>query len=298
MQHITFDKNNTFDFLKIDQNILVYSSLKGFYQKEKSEGFAVRYVVEGVEHYNFYGQYYPVKTSQYLLSNATQEGYAEIDDKKQVLGICLSIDPNLISEVVASFYRPDTPYTNNDLGTFFSTSHFLENKYNTNQTVLGQFLEAFHRTMQRNEMDENEITTDFFYAVSEKIVADNIPIFKQLHAIPSIKSDTKKDLLRRIIKGKDFIDATFSMPLSIDLIAKEACMSEYHFFRLFKSVVGISPHQYILKKRLEFARNILKQDKMAVSVAAYDSGFSDIFAFSKAFKRHFGYAPSTLLKSI
>jgi AraC family transcriptional regulator len=297
VQRIIFDSNNTFDVIKVNKNLLVYSALKGFYQKEKSDCFVIRYVIEGTEHYHFNGHYYPVKKGQYLLSNATQEGDAEIDNTQKVLGICLGIEPDLIAEVVASVCSPDTPFTDNELGAFFKTSHFLENKYNTTETHLGQFLETINHYMQNNAFGQIEVSPEFFYTISEKIVADQIPIFKQLQAIPSIKSDTKKDLFRRIAKGKDFIDASFLLPLTIELIAKEACMSEYHFFRLFKSIVGISPHQYILKKRLEFAKNILKQDKTAVSIAAYDSGFSDIHAFSKAFKKHFGYSPSTISRS-
>jgi AraC family transcriptional regulator len=296
MQRIIFDDNNTFDYIRLDKNLLVYSDLKGFYKKEKSDGFAIRYVMQGVEHYNLNEQYYPVKPGQYLLSNATQEGYVEIDTKQKTLGICLSIDPDLIAEVVASVYHPDTPFSNNELGAFFNTSHFLENKYDTDQTYLGQFLKTLYQKIQNQELNQLNLTAEFFYTISEKIVADHIPIFKQLQGIPSIKTDTKKDLYRRISKGKAYIDASFPKQLTIETIAKEACMSEYHFFRLFKNIIGLSPHQYILKKRLEFAYTVLKQDKMAVSNAAYDSGFSDIHTFSKAFKKHFGYVPSALLK--
>ena len=291
MHHLS-DSCNSIDTFELNKNVVVFSAVKTFYHRTKSEGFAVRYVVNGVEHYNLNGQAYPVEGGSYLLSNATQEGFIEVDSDRQVCGICLNIMPELLSEVVATMQRPDTAFSDVALGEFFSSAYFLENKYVAQQTQLGKMLSD----LQPHLFAQSDFNMEFFYTLSEKIIADQIPIFKQLQAIPSIKSSTRKELYRHVLKGKDFIDATFLMPTTIEKIAREACLSEYHFFRLFKSIFNVSPHQYILKKRLEYAQNILIQDKIAVSVAAYDSGFSDIYTFSKAFKKHFGHAPSTLLK--
>ncbi len=287
---------NKLDSIKYDENILVYSSLKEFYHPVKSQGFAVKYVLEGVERYTLNGRKYDIKAGKYLLSNATTEGYVEIESHKSVKGICINITPEVLSEVAATVCRPDTPFSDIEMGQFFSSALFLENCYDAQRTNLGYLLHEMGKAMDGNDLLKIDLNMEFFYTISEKIIADQIPIFKQLQAIPSIKSVTKKELFRCISKGKEYIDAHFFMPLTIEAIAKEVCMSEYHFFRLFKSVYGVSPHQYILKKRLELGQNILIQDKYSISDAAYESGFSDIFAFSKAFKKHFGYSPSSLLK--
>jgi AraC-like DNA-binding protein len=161
---------------------------------------------------------------------------------------------------------------------------------------LGRFLlELAVHSWGRN-LDEGNFNIEFFYACSEKIIADQIPIFKQLQSIPTVKATTKKELYRRISKGKEFIDAYFLSPLTVGTVAKAACMSEYHFFRIFKSVFNLSPNQYLIQKRLEYGLSILQQDKNSVSIAAIEAGFSDIHAFSKAFKMHFGYSPSAVMK--
>jgi AraC family transcriptional regulator len=296
MNYISDDNIIKLDVLEQDNNRAVFSTLKEFNQPVKSQGFAVKYVVDGIERYTLNGEEYSVGTGQYLLLNATIEGHVEIESRKAVKGICLNIVPELLSDVVATIHRPDAAFSDRELGQFFSSSHFLEKLYDAKQTHLGQLLRDMDLSIQNNNLNTEDLTIEFFYTLSEKIIADQIPIFRQLQAIPSIKSTTKKDLYRRIAKGKEFIDASFSTPLTIESVAKEACMSEYHFFRLFKSIFGVSPHQYILKKRLEYGKNILRQDKYCVSDAAFEAGFSDIYTFSKAFKKHFGYAPSSLLK--
>jgi AraC family transcriptional regulator len=278
------------------KNVIVYSSLKEFYQPIKSNGFDIKYVIEGVEKYTLNGQGYTLGAGQYLLSNATHEGHIEVESKTPVTGVCINIEPEVLSEVIASHRMPDTAYSDKALGQFFHTDHFLEHIYEAKSSNLGQILRGVCLTLKNNLADKNEWDKAFFYTLSEKILADQIPVFKQLQNIPSIKSSTKKDLYKRISKGKDFIDNSFSSPLTIEAVAKAACMSEYHFFRLFKANFGLSPHQYILKKRLEYGFSILQQDKYAVSEAAFESGFSDIYSFSKAFKKHFGCMPSVLNK--
>jgi AraC family transcriptional regulator len=281
---------------EVNKNFIDFSAHKEFYVPIKGKGFSIKHVVEGIERYTLNGQKYAVTEGSYLLSNETNEGFAEIKSDTFVKGICININPELLSEMVASQCSPNTAFPDKAFGNFFSSAHFLENQYAAQDTQLGQLLLAIGNGLQKNQLSTADINIEFFYALSEKIIADHTPIFKQLHTIPSIKSSTKKDLFRRISKGKDCIDATFSSPLTIESIAKEACMSEYHFFRLFKSAFGVSPHQYILKKRLARGYAVLLQDKDSVSTAAFESSFSDIHAFSKAFKKYYGFAPSTLLK--
>jgi len=78
----------------------------------------------------------------------------------------------------------------------------------------------------------------------------------------------------------------------IRTIAIESNMSEFHFFRCFKNVLGITPYQYLLEKRLQHSYSLLKQKELLISTIAKECGFPDVFTFSKAFKRKYGLSPS------
>jgi AraC family transcriptional regulator len=290
-EHLTIGK-----LIEVNKNFIDFSAHKAYYSPIKANGFSIKHVVEGIERYTLNGEKYHVEAGNYLLSNETSEGIVEIESATLVKGICINIRPELLSEMVASHCSPNTAFPDKIFGDFFSSAQFLENKYSAQTTQLGQLLLSISNGMQTNALNQVELNIEFFYALSEKIIADHTPIFQQLHNIPSIKSSTKKDLFKRIYKGKDYIDAVYSSPITVESIAKEACMSEYHFFRLFKATFGETPHQYMVKKRLEQGYAVLLKDKDSVTNAAFESGFSDIHAFSKAFKKHFGIAPSTLRK--
>lgn len=91
------------------------------------------------------------------------------------------------------------------------------------------------------------------------------------------------------------INHNLGEPLSLDLLAEQFFVSKYHLIRQFKSYTGLTPHQYILKKRLMAARNLLQQNTSATQ-AAIQCGFSDYSHFSRSFREEYGMSPKAYLK--
>jgi len=112
--------------------------------------------------------------------------------------------------------------------------------------------------------------------------------------IQCVKTITRDDIFNKLVEGKMYMDRQFLSNPAIVKVAQHACLSKFHFCRQFKQVFGLSPYQYILKKRLMYALLLLQQTNMHLAQAASITGFSDIFTFSKAFKRQFNAAPSKL----
>jgi AraC family transcriptional regulator len=278
-----------------NKNTLNFSSLREFYQPVTCSGFAIKYVLEGMERYVINKQAYEVSEGRYLLLNGTKEGYVEIESSENAKGICINIDNSFVAEVVASLLQPDTAYADPALATFFYTDQFLENQYTAAYTQLGKTVAAIGKRACAGPFTEEEVNQELFYTLAENLVADQLTVFKQMQCIRTVKPATRSNLYRRVLVGKEFIDASFQTQLTIEQVAKEAAVSEYHFFRLFRTVFGMSPHQYILRKRLETGKRLL-HEQYPVSVAALECGFTDIHSFSKAFKHHFGVTPSSLLR--
>ena len=68
-------------------------------------------------------------------------------------------------------------------------------------------------------------------------------------------------LYRRIVQAKLFIDKFHSEKIDLNNIADEACFSKYHFIRLFKSIYGKTPNQYLKEARIENAKELIKNGK-------------------------------------
>lgn len=272
-------------------NVFNISSLKEFYRPVDSKGFAIKYVVSGLERYIIDNTAYTIGNGNYLLMSGEKNARVEIESPANVKGICVSIAPDVVSSTVASLCCADTAFPDEAFSAFFESNHFLENHYNALTTTLGSQIMQMGSSIVQGNFLEQYINEELFFNLSLHVVNDQVPVYKQLQNVRAVKAITRHDLYRRVIKGRDFIDSKFTEILSIPAIAREATMSDFHFFRLFKNVFGITPHQYILQKRLSKAAELLQQGK-SVSATALDCGFSDVFSFSKSFKKRFGYSPS------
>ena len=75
------------------------------------------------------------------------------------------------------------------------------------------------------------------------------------------------------------------------LLAREAGMSPYHFLRTFRQVAGVTPHQYVLRTRLNRAAVRLRTCGEPISAIAFDAGFGDLSTFNRRFRRLMGCSP-------
>jgi len=282
-------------------NAIDFSAFRELRAQLPFKNFSVKYVVEGCEHYTLNGRRYSVRAGQYLLANQFTEGFVEIESAQPVKGMCISLAPQLMMEAVASHLQPGTSHPDLALDRFFSTSDFLENQYVADRTSAGQMLRHIERYSpgwpnQTTLSAPAALTKEMCFDLAGRIVADHVPVFRQLQAIKSVKPATRKDLFRRIVSGKEYLDAHFAEPLDIATVARASCLSEYHFFRLFRAVHGMSPYQYVLRKRLEKAVARLREGRTSLAGIAEEFGFSDIHAFSKAFKNGMGVSPRAYLR--
>jgi AraC family transcriptional regulator len=96
---------------------------------------------------------------------------------------------------------------------------------------------------------------------------------------------------------KEYINDHLHQDLKLDEIAAIAQLSPYHFLRLFKQRIGITPHQYILQCRLNQAKHLLQHSNLSVAEIAIRTGFCDQSHLTRYFKRTTGVTPKQLLRS-
>ncbi len=102
----------------------------------------------------------------------------------------------------------------------------------------------------------------------------------------------KKYLYQRIVKAKNFIDKNYLKAIHLDKIYAEACFSKYHFIRLFKISYGISPHQYLIRKRINHAKNELRETEKPVFEIGQHVGFASPASFCHLFKKTTSLTPT------
>jgi AraC family transcriptional regulator len=109
---------------------------------------------------------------------------------------------------------------------------------------------------------------------------------------PPLIPDRQKSLyLPGIEETKIYLQQHLIEDITLEHAAAKACMSVYHFNRVFRRIVQMSPHQYLLQFRLQHARYLLKDTGESIQSVAYLCGFKSPHHFSHAFKAKTGLSP-------
>lgn len=96
---------------------------------------------------------------------------------------------------------------------------------------------------------------------------------------------------RRAVRAALWIEARSDEALSLADAAQAAALSPYHFLRSFAAVLGVTPHQYLVRCRLRKAAQLLADQERAVTDVALDVGFADLSNFVRSFRRAAGVSP-------
>ncbi|HEX8036739.1 MAG TPA: AraC family transcriptional regulator [Ktedonobacterales bacterium] len=97
---------------------------------------------------------------------------------------------------------------------------------------------------------------------------------------------------QQLQRVKDFVQAHLSQDLGLDALAKQTGFSSYHFARLFRQATGESPHQFVLRQRIEQAQRLLEKPDMPLAQVALAAGFAHQSHLAQHFKRQVGLTPS------
>lgn len=100
-------------------------------------------------------------------------------------------------------------------------------------------------------------------------------------------------LARHLLRVRDLIDRAYSEQLDIAALARSASVSPGYFSRSFKAAFGETPYQYLLSRRMERAKALLRDGELTVTDVCMAVGFTSLGSFSTAFRRFVGESPST-----
>jgi AraC family transcriptional regulator len=96
----------------------------------------------------------------------------------------------------------------------------------------------------------------------------------------------------RLRRVREYIEEHLADPLNLDQIAAVACLSPYHFSRSFKQAMGVGPHDYVVQRRIERARTLMRRTDHSLGAIAHEVGFTDQSHLTTVFRRKIGVTPA------
>lgn len=251
----------------------------------------IKYVLEGTEYYSMRGQNHGVREGEYLLLNENRRFGVELPyNPVAVRGFCISLSTELINDVEHCSTHSEEQLLDNPRSAAVSPTDFAE-LITPAGDVLGRFLGTVAKRLDAETGRVAENDQLLFTRIAEALLVSQRKLRTTVAPLAARRTITRVELYRRIERAKALMDEAPETVSSISVLAQEATLSEFHFMRCFRQLYGMSPHQYLIRRRIRKAEDLLRRS-FSVSEVALRCGFPDVPSFSKAFRKHSGCAPS------
>jgi AraC family transcriptional regulator len=283
-------------------NAILWGRARQYHVAEFPGPLSIKSVVRGSGIWETVDAERVVDSGSYLVLNAGRPYSITIDARDIVETFCLFFRPGFVEDVhrvessdpmvlldeplAAELPREKSAIANHKGSSrveFFETLH-------GHDALVSPLLKRMYARVKEGTATQ-EWLEDQFFAVAGALLRVRGRAGKQAARIPAKKSSTKLELYKRLLRGKDFLDSFHAEEVQLDEVARAACVSSYHFHRLFREVFGVTPNQYLQRKRLQRARELLKSTDRGVTEISLDVGFESSTSFSALFRRSFGYSP-------
>ncbi|MEQ9424569.1 MAG: AraC family transcriptional regulator [Cyclobacteriaceae bacterium] len=251
--------------LKNDGYTITWSNINPI-STQGQKSITIRYVASGREKVRIENCYYPLAANQYLIINP-----------KVVVNI--ANDNSSSQGVWVQVKFPDT-----------SDLSFFPGPYIASKSELGTLLSFIYSCRDNFPLDENLLAQQVIDSTlkKERIVQ------KRVNSIKASKYSTKSEIFKRLILAENYIELNLKRKITLPELCEVAGLSRFHFVRKFHEAYGASPHQFILRKKIYLAHNLIMNERKTISEIAHLCGFGDIHIFSKVFRKIQGYPPSML----
>ena len=277
----------------LTDNFVLHQKAKQYEWKGESL-LSIKTFSFGKAFYTIGARSYEVSEENYLVLDNCTSYRIEIDSAEPTEAFCVFFSQEFIRDASNTLTQSESALLELPEST---TNHFLfyERNYPHGDLLSGRL----KRSKQLYELLKHDSvwSQEFYFSVFHGLVATNAANRFIIDKIKQAKYSTRRELYKRICYAKDYIDACISQELTIEKLSNVALLSPTHLMRIFKSVFGLSPHQYIIKKRMDVAQALLKSTNLTISDIMMQAGYVSLSNFSWVFKCITGQSPSGFRKS-
>lgn len=278
-----------------DSDRVYYSELNEWFTDNAFRSFSLKYVKDRCIYYKTGSKRFPVNAGEFLLACKQPHVNAYFESKQLVKSICIDICPDTVAEAFTVMMAQDNLEFDNYLAGYFKTPEFFEAVCPVTAAPFGDKLNELAHWIETGQASRF-INKEWFLDLVEKIIFHEYGNYLALNNLQATRLETRKEILRRLRVAKQYMDNCFLDIDEIKQVAAASSLSEFHFFRSFRQAFGITPYQYLISKRLDLAKELIRMGELSVTEIASHCNFADVFTFSKAFKRQFGLAPSFVIQ--
>ena len=243
---------------------------------------------KGRAFYNVGAGNYSVDDSSYLIVNELQPYTITIDSETKIEPFIIFFASDFAEEVNRSLTTQTVQLLDNPVKSSTTKIDFINKLYS--RQFIEKTLSELRSSIQERKNDQIWLK-EKLHGIMQGILTAHQETFREIEQISAVRASTREELYKRIYRAKDFISASYNQSLTLDEIAKVACLSPNHLLRTFKQVFQQTPHQFLTDLRLKEAKRLLEKADLSIINICQLIGFESHSSFSLLFRRHFGISP-------
>jgi AraC family transcriptional regulator len=250
---------------------------------------SIKTILRGEEWYGIDGRQLAVRPGQYLVLNDDQQYSCRIQQQEKVK--CLSVF--FRKDFAAAVFQDLHTKAEQQLDQPFLHPGVIPEFYQTLNPVTPELqsqLWALVAALENNRNDES-VTDEHLLFLLEHLLISHRTDLKREAGIDAIKASTRQELYKRVCVARDLLHSSFNEQMDLKTISASACLSVPQLVRQFRSAFRCTPHQYLIRIRLEHAAALLRNTNQPVQDISMNTGFDTTSAFCRAFKSAYHLQP-------
>ena len=269
-------------------NFIAHFRGRDFYIPEHLGLLSVKCAFGGQETYEVGRDRIGVKDSSYLILNEGQNYASYIRARDPVESFAIFFDPSFASDVLRSIVAPEDHLLDMPAGTAQPVAFFQQLYWEDD--IVAPLLHRL-REAAGSEQTTSGWLEEQFHNVLDGVIQVHRSVRREVNLLTTVRPSLRVELYRRLHKARDYMDSHLDQGLSLPVIAAEACFSPHHFLRTFKLAFHETPHQYLTRRRIEWAQRLLVRSSMSVTDICGAVGFESLGSFSWLFRQRVGVSP-------
>ena len=239
------------------------------------------------------GRYLP-DNNTYLIINPDQPYSLTVNSRAEVEGIIIFFAAGFTEEVYRSLTAPTSLLLDEPESSAATRLEFVQRLY-PHDDILSPSLNALWDVLDifRGEPRWYE---EQLHNMMQQLLHVHRNVCREMATLPALRATTREEIYRRIYRARDYIAASIDQPLTLNEMARVACLSPNHFMRTFKQVFHLTPYQYLTSLRLERAMHLLHQTGLPITDICFLVGFESPGYFSWLFHNRVGLSPHAYRK--
>jgi AraC family transcriptional regulator len=270
-------------------NMIIHNKTKLAHYPEHTGPLTIKCPLKGKETFSTPERNFIVDDRHYLILNDGQTYSCEINSEVEVEVISVFFRPQFAEQVLGSLVNSSDKLLEINTPESAQPVFFMEKLYKQDKLVTPAIMKF--RLASENNFDDEQWIEEELYLLLTNMLKVHRKVSETIEKLPSVKRSTKLEIYRRLDLSKEFIENNIGNDINIEDMAKVACLSTYHFIRLFKSVYDMTPHKYLSSRRLEKSMTLLLRGNLSITDVCFEVGFKSLSSFSWLFKQRYGLYP-------